>query len=311
MPQVFYCRHMYAGLAGYEDETILVDLAAMMALSKTMKGVPVYVEHQDVELENIERADGYVSDCWYNEKDGWLWAKFVAVTDAAHAAIRNGWAVSNAYMPEGDEGAGLYTNLPYNRKITGGQFTHLAIVPNPRYELAKIYNDDQYKQYISELENKTKELANSKKEKPTMAFKIFRNEKKGFDDVTDLGEVLVNHKGREVSVETLMNEVSEFEELKASLEKGTYEIQVGEGMMTLSDLVNAYKNMCEEKENESDEDEKENESEEEEKENEESEEEKENSKHFNELKNAAAKATYTAPKISLISDGLARGKAKY
>lgn len=329
LPQVFFCKHMVAGLAGYEDETILVDLAAMMRLMPSMKGVPVYVHHQDVDIETVENADGYVSDCWYNPDDGWLWASFVAVSDAAHEAIRSGWAVSNAYIPEEGGNGGTYTNIPYDRKLRGGEFTHLALVPNPRYELAQIFNEAQYKQYLADLETEKKQLANSKEEKKPMAFKLFRNEKKGVEDVSDLSEVLVNHKGKEVSVQALLNDASEFDELAASLEEGTYEVKVGDGMMTLSELVNKYNELCEGKENESDEDEdKENESEEEEKGNESDDDEKGNSeekenfeeekanskedaKSFKELKNASKKSSAMNEGYVSRSERIELGKKKF
>lgn len=297
MPTVFYCRHMYSGLAGYESETILVDLDAMQNLAPSMAGKPVYVFHQDVDVGKIEEADGFVSDCWYNPDDGWLWAKFIAVTDTAQEAIRNGWSVSNAYIPEDGGSAGTYTNIEYDRKLSGGEFTHLAIVPNPRYELAQIFNKEQYDVYRKKLENNKQELINAK-EKPPMAFNIFKSKKEGIEGFDSLSEILVNHKSRdtEVSVEQLLNESADFDQLQASLNNGTYEVKVNGESMAISDLINKYTNMCEEKanaesedekENTSDEDdEKENESDEDEKENMSDEDEKKNSK-FNELKNAS------------------------
>lgn len=298
-PEVFYCKHMYAGLAGYENETILVDLDCMKKLAKSFGGKPVYVFHQDVDLETIEKADGWVSDCWYNELDGWLWAKFVAVTDAAREAIKEGWSVSNAYVPTEWGAGGTYTNIQYDRKIVDGQFTHLALVPNPRYEAAAIMGADEYDAYMAELKAQ-KEMKNSK-EKKLMFFKRKKEAVTALDG--DLSEVMLELKnGKEVSVQEMIeavenaakkNEAEKEEKLNMDME-----IEVGEDKMPLKELINKYMNMC--KENSEDESEKENAEDEEdaekeneadkeeaEKENEaDKEDEKTNSKYFEELKNA-------------------------
>lgn len=296
-PETFYCRHMYAGLAGYENETILVDLDAMKKLSGTFDAKPLYVLHQDVDLETIEQADGWVADCWYNPLDGWLWAKFVAVSDAAREAIDNGWSVSNAYIPTEWGKGGTYTNIEYNRSILNGEFTHLAVVPNPRYEAAAIMGADEYKAYMAELKAQS-ELKNAKEKKP-MFFKRKKEAVTALDG--DLSEVMLElRNGKEVSVaemvEAVENASKKNEDEKEEKLNMDMEIEVGEDKMPLKELINKYMNMC--KENSEDEDEKENASMDEEeaekenegdkseKENEADEDEKTNSKYFEELKNA-------------------------
>lgn len=159
MPKTYMARHMKEGLARYEEEdgedVILVRNEALRKMCDSMQGVPVYVHHQDVDMENLQQqADGYVSRCFYNENDGWWWAEFVAVSDEAHDAIAKGWQVSNAYgFEEVDvrNESGTYINVPYNREILNGEYNHLGIVPNPRYEDSVIMNPEEYKQYNSQL----------------------------------------------------------------------------------------------------------------------------------------------------------------
>ena len=330
-PEVFYCKHMYAGLAGYEDETILVNLDCMKKLSKTFDGKPVYVFHQDVDIETIEAADGWVSDCWYCEEDGWLWAKFVAVTDDAREAIESGWSVSNAYLPLEWGKGGSYTNIDYDRSIVDGQFTHLAIVPNPRYEAAEIMSADEYKSYMDELKSK-RELKNSKKDKSVMKF--FKNKK---EEVTaldgDLDGVMVElQNGKSISVSEMVeavenaakkNEAEKDEKLNMDME-----VEVGNEKMPVKELINKYMNMCKTNAGEED-DEKENadgvsepsdkanasDAEDDDKENsddaDDKKEEKANSKHFDELKNAPSKHMKNSKPILSMVDGVARGKERF
>ena len=100
MPKVLFCKHMQAGVVGYENEVVLVETDTMQRIMPTFAGKPVYVEHQRVDLERLQHeADGYVVDCFYNELDGWLWSKIIVVSDAGQQAVADGWKVSNAYLP--------------------------------------------------------------------------------------------------------------------------------------------------------------------------------------------------------------------
>lgn len=330
-PEVYYCKHMYAGLAGYEDDTILVGLDAMKSMCDSFKARPLYVMHQDVNLETIEsEADGWVSKCWYNEDDGWLWAEFIAVTDAAREAIDKGWSVSNAYVPTSSRDGGTYTNIPYDWEVLDADFTHLAIVPNPRYESAAILDSESFKSYMRELRTQ-KELKNSK-EKRGALMKFFKTKKEEVDQVdSDTMVEITNDDGSvtELKVQDMINAVvnakkneSEKDEEKINMETL---VNVGDKEMTLKELISEYKNMCkknaesedEEKENESDEDdEKKNETEDDEKMNEDDEEKKENknskdSKHFKNLMNASASKSDNQGGVSFRSDRLKRGSEKY
>ncbi len=174
--EVYFARHMEPGLCGYEEENILVDADAMKRMAPSFAGKPVYVGHQDVNFDSLETdMDGVVADCFYNELDGWLWSKIIVTTDKGKAAVAKGWAVSNAYTPTAWEGGGENHALDYNRKIREAEFTHLAIVPDPRYEQAKIFTPDEFKSYQAEKRAEIDELKNSKRKKPM--FKMFRNKR--------------------------------------------------------------------------------------------------------------------------------------
>lgn len=153
LPDFYFCRHMQPGTARYKDETILLDTTCMQKMAKTMPRVPVYINHQDVDVENIHQADGFVTECFYNPLDGWLWAKFMVISDDAKLAIQNGYSVSNAYHPTQFGQGGTKNNVEYDREVLDAEFSHLALVEDPRYEKAKVYTPDQYKQYQQELNN--------------------------------------------------------------------------------------------------------------------------------------------------------------
>lgn len=280
MPEIFYCKHMVAGVAGYEDENILVSLDTMKKMCKSFIGKPVYVYHVDtVNVEEIEKADGFVTECWYDANDGWLWAKFIAVTDALRSAIDKGWSVSNAYIPTKKGDGGTYTNVPYKWEVLGADFTHLAIVPNPRYESAKIFTEANYKDHVATI---AAELQNSKKEKRPM-LKLFKTKREEITNAKDLDAdtVFELENGQTATLEQMVNALKNAKKNEDEKEEKInmdLQIEVGDEKMPLKDLINKYTNM---KKNESEED-KENEDKEEKenkRKNSDEDEEKSNKKH--------------------------------
>ena len=167
MPQVFYAKHMKAGVANYPEnkEVIYISNDVIADMAKSFEGKPVYVHHQEVDLENLkDQMDGVVSESFWNKYDGEWWIKFVAISDDAKKAIANGWGVSNCYDHLVRGNGGTCINVKYDSEIIGGQFQHLAIVPNPRYEDAKIYTEEEYNNYIEQKKQKLDKITNSKGE---------------------------------------------------------------------------------------------------------------------------------------------------
>jgi hypothetical protein len=258
MPQSYYCRHMFAGLCGYENERVLVDADTMKAMMPSLMNKPVYVEHQKVDINNLQQqADGYITESFYNELDGWLWAKFIVVSDAGHKAIADGWAVSNAYIPTKWGAGGTFHNVEYTRAIADGRFTHLALVPKPRYESACIFTPDEFKVYQADKKNQLNELHNSKTESGVKKMKFFKTKK---EEVTTVDqETMVElENGASVSVGDMMAEYlnakkNEADEAAAKDKKEDEKINmeqkicVGEEEMTLKELINRYSAMSNKK----------------------------------------------------------------
>lgn len=335
---MFYCRHMAPGVAYYNEggveEMVLIDTESLKKMIPSFVNKPVYVGHQDVNLETLQQdADGYVTDSFYNEVDGWAWDKFIIVSDKGHKAVDAGWSVSNAYVPSKWDGAGTQHNVPYDRHITDGQFQHLAIVPNPRYENAKIYTPEQFKAYQSKLKNELQQIQNSKPNEgeTKMKFKLFQNTKTAVDTKDGIPEdAMIEVEGHgEVSLKDMLAVVTNAKknESKEKDEKMNMdsEVDVDGEKMPLKELVNKYCAMKNKKNAEDDDDseqekkiakaenKKENESQEDD---EEKKKEKANKKakkndtaNFDEMRNANRQAEEQG--IDLMHDQLARGKVKY
>ncbi len=342
-PKIFYCRHMLPGIARYEnrdsdekmqEEHILIDADAMKQSAASMVGKPVYVQHQTVDLQNIHEADGFVTDCFYNELDGWLWAKFLAVSDEAKTAILNNWSVSNAYMPVEWDGGGQHLNVDYDRKIRNYEFTHLAIVPNPRYEEAKIFSPDDYKAYQAKKRSELDELQNSNsnsKGHPMLKFFTKKTEelKNGIPADADLSQIEIEVEGgvRKTLAE-IVNAVKkndEDEKDKEAKEKAEKEAKenkkeawnddtevcVGDKKMPMKDLMNKYNSMIKKNSEEEEKAKKEKENADKDEKEKKEKEEKENAKRMLELQNAHKRTAPAQATIFTSSDKVKRGKERY
>lgn len=253
-PKIFYCKHIAPGVCAYEDETILIGEEALKEMDKTFAGKPIYVNHQQVNLENLqEEADGYVAESFYLPEDGCHWAKMIIVSDKGQEAIRKGWKVSNAYVPDEFGIGGEWHNIPYNREIMKGHYTHLALVDNPRYEEAEIMTPEQFKMYKEEKRTQLKDLENSKQTKgegKTMKWKLFKKTEVTNSD--DLSKVMVElSNGSTVSIGEMVNSVEadlkkEEEEKNKCNEADVLEkvVKVNGEDMTVAELVKEYESKC-------------------------------------------------------------------
>lgn len=340
-PKIYYARHMESGLCGYEKEKILVDADAMKRMAPSFAGKPVYVQHQDVDLDKLHKADGYVADCFYNELDGWLWSKIIVTTDDGNDSIAKGWSVSNAYVPTEWGTGGAHHNVDFNRKIINAGFTHLAIVPDPRYENAAVYTPEAFKAYCADKKQEIDELKNSKGKKTMLKFwKTTKSEVK-HDEIDDDTMVELQN-GKSISVKdmnaalaaaeadaspaaaALAKKLKKYEELtnkkskknasedgedeeKKVEEDGEEKINAEDDCtykgksMKVGDLMNRMKKNSEDEDKK-----KEKENSDKEKE----EDEKKNAKIFDEMKNARGGAHEVTP-VDLDVDQLARGQNRY
>ena len=137
----FTSRFIEAGVAHYEQfGDVLITKETLDKFIDTMIGVPVIIKHKDITDKNADKERvGVVSRVWYNEADGWFYCEGVIWDKQAIDLVKNqGWNVSCTYDFESDFKKSTYHGKEIDMEFTGGEFLHLALVPNPRYERATI-----------------------------------------------------------------------------------------------------------------------------------------------------------------------------
>lgn len=158
----FISRFIEPGIAEYKGTfgKILITKETLDSFIMTMVGCPVIIKHKDITDENVDKERvGVVSDVWYNEGDGWYYCSGILFDKQAIDLVKNhGWSVSCTYDFETDNTKGTYHGLEYDMQFTGGEFLHLALVDNPRYEQANITvanskDEEQTTEENSEVEN--------------------------------------------------------------------------------------------------------------------------------------------------------------
>ena len=138
----FISRFIEPGIAEYKDTfgKVLITKETLDKFINTMVGVPIIIKHKDITSENVDKERvGVVSEVWYNPEDGWYYCSGVIWDKQAIDLVKNqGWSVSCTYDFETDNKKGTYHGLDYDMQFTNGEFLHLALVDNPRYERANI-----------------------------------------------------------------------------------------------------------------------------------------------------------------------------
>lgn len=251
--------HFYPGVARYEPPnqepfTVFINEDTIRKLGRTFAGCPVFVEHVEEVDDDINavrnEADGWVEESFFNAADGKHWVKFIIVSDRGLAAIQRGFRLSNAYIPECNESGGLWNGVAYQREVTGGEFEHLAIVKQPRYEESVIMTPEEFKAYNEQHTIELKRLANSadKKGETNMGLKFFKKAK--LDNSVDFETMMVElpKTKKEVSLTTIINEYDAIQNMNGYA-NGDHMVKVGEkDEMSVNDLVKKHLEMCNEME---------------------------------------------------------------
>lgn len=148
-PELFKCRFIQPGLISYNDigaGMVLVGKDAIDRMAPTFVGRPVIdTRHKDVQPKDFENeADGVVAGKPYWGQDGWQWVDFIAWDPDTKEHCRSGnYFVSCAYIPTETKDGGTQNNIAYDQEVTNGEYTHLAIVKNPRYNGAVILTNSK------------------------------------------------------------------------------------------------------------------------------------------------------------------------
>lgn len=178
--KIFYGRHMYPGVAEYRPNRnemfrLLIKEPAIRKMGSTFAGAPLFVHHNENFSSNLNslrsESDGWVCESFFNEADGTHWAKVILVTDKAIKAQANGYGLSNAYdFKRLDETPGVFNGLDYDFEVLDGEYKHLALVPDPRYD-SILLTPEEFKKYNEEQRAVLKRVANSNDKRESMVMK--------------------------------------------------------------------------------------------------------------------------------------------
>jgi len=149
-PKLYSCTFIEPGVVFYDDlgpkgETILVQKPALDKMAMSFIGKPVInLIHKDVDPKTVAKgeADGIVSRVWFDDVSGWYKCEFLVWDELTqrNCESEGTYSVSCAYEPtDVNSNGGSYHNMPYQEEVLDGFYTHLAVVPNPRYEGARIF----------------------------------------------------------------------------------------------------------------------------------------------------------------------------
>ncbi len=147
-------RHIQTGIVGYPEMKhpitgrqgidVLVEKPVLDAMRHTMRGVPIFNgEHRPGDVSDAlakgEAVGVMVGSRWEGE-DAWEHCDYFVWDKEAKANIRAGYRLSNAWLGDDvDWTPGVHNGKTYDGRLKAAHYTHMAIVPVPRYEGAVIY----------------------------------------------------------------------------------------------------------------------------------------------------------------------------
>lgn len=147
-------KHLQPGLVKYEavlnpdgsvqtpEITYLLELDGIEAMRPTAAGIPVVGKSEGFDHTKVQPGkeyDGLVTDSFWDGESGWEAFNFEKMNAETAQACANGFQFSCAYVPtQVDETPGKWHGLEYDAKILNGRYTHVAVVPVPRYDGAEI-----------------------------------------------------------------------------------------------------------------------------------------------------------------------------
>lgn len=243
--QVFYGLHFYPGVARYQEPgteafTVYLNEDTLRKMDPSFAGRPVFVLHVDSVEQDVDElrkeADGWAVESFYNPADGKHWVKFLMCSDRGLEAVQRGLRLSNCYVAKNYGPGGVWNGVAYDKEIIDGEYEHLAIVPNPRYDESVIMTPEEFKAYNDEKQAELRKLANANKANPPakgdvpMKFDFFKRSKVENTADLEVMSVLLPKSKREVSLAKLINEADEVE-----MEKGKKK----EGMEKAGEKMNA------------------------------------------------------------------------
>jgi DNA repair exonuclease SbcCD ATPase subunit len=247
---IWYGLHMLPGVAEYREPKkdpfrIFLNEDTIRAMDASFAGKPVFVKHVDEVDQNLDtlraEADGWVVESFFNSADGRHWAKFIVCSEKGEKAISSGYRLSNCYIPKSFGSGGLWNGVSYEKEVTGGEYEHLALVPDPRYEESIVLTPEQFKAYNEAKRIEVERISNTKGEN-IMALNFFRRQK--VENSFDIESTMVQlpRSKREVTLAQVINEMDEHEaEKHKAMAHPEHHVQIGDEKMTVNELVEKHK----------------------------------------------------------------------
>ncbi len=248
-----YGMHFYPGVAEYRPEgkdafRVFLNENTIRNMGPTFAGCPVFVDHVDEVESNVnelrKEADGWVVESFFNEADGKHWVKFLVCSEAGDRAIKNGFKLSNCYIPEKFASGGEWNGVPYSKEITGATYEHLALVKNPRYEESKVLTPEQFKKYNDEKRNELVRFANNKDsndQKGDSSMNLFKRTKvENAADLDGMCVLLKNSKKEMTLAEAVI--AADAHEMAKAVPLESQMVTVGDQKMTVGQLTSRYLN---------------------------------------------------------------------
>lgn len=254
--KVYYGVHFYPGVAEYhpqgkEPYRVFLNEDTIRSMDPSFAGKPIFVEHVDEVDSNLDElrkeADGWVIESFFNAADGKHWVKFIITSELGLRAVQRGMRLSNAYFPTQEIQGGLWNGVSYAKEIVAGEFQHLAIVSNPRYEESVIMTPDEFKLYNEKNKLELQKISNSKEKGTAMKLNFFKKQKVENAIDPEL-QVVLPKSGVEVTINQLINEADEkAADKNAGLADMSHKVKMHDGSyMNVGDLLEKHKAMCDE-----------------------------------------------------------------
>lgn len=252
-PKMYKTRYIQPGLISYMDEGRGILLVGQDALDKMRNSFlmkPVFDTHKDIEADEAYSsstqmqsapADGIVIRTW-PENDGWEWAEMAIWDPQTKENIdRYGYSVSCAYDPTELKDGGTHHGINYDGELLNGEYVHMAIVPNPRYEDARIYANSKggnmaKKWSFSNFLGKDPEKKKIENQAPDDEEKKDESEK-----MENAENAFVNVNGQDVPMQELMAAYQDKMNAANQAMGMDDEVEMPDGsMVKVSEMVNAY-----------------------------------------------------------------------
>lgn len=253
-PTRYKAKFIEPGIISYEDSgagKVFVSKEALDKMMASFVGKPVVNKvHKDLlpqeafktsDTNPTSAADGIVSNVEFDPETGWYWADMLVWDLATKENLdKNGYTVSCAYVPTDVGGPGTYHNIDYDDEVLNGNYTHMAIVANPRYEGAEVIRNSKGGRkvvFTFSRKKKAKELKNTE---------AVATDDKNTDDAIEANaddSYIIDEDGNKIPVSEMMAAYK----AKCESEAGTVmnmddEVDLGNGeKATVKDMYEAYK----------------------------------------------------------------------